>query len=87
MVESQTGKFANCATYIIFPRNFARRIFIFALRRDILRVQFLPFSLVPQQWLYTSHLFLLLAFLSRFSTWFIVQYYLMRCENACLRSG
>ncbi len=40
---SQTGKFANCATYIIFPRNFAQRIFIFARRRDILRIQFFPF--------------------------------------------
>ena len=27
---AQTGKFANCAIYIIFSRNFARRIFVFA---------------------------------------------------------
>ncbi len=34
----QTGKFANCTTYIIFSRNFAQRIFVSARRRDILCV-------------------------------------------------
>ena len=69
-----------------FFLKFCRRIFVFARRRDILRVQFLPFSLAPQLWLYTSHVFLLLAFLSRFSMRFIVQYF-VRCENVHLHSG